>query len=345
MTTLVWGGFVAVVLVFLALDLGVFHRRPQEISVREALRWTALWVAMALLFAGVVYHLYESDSGSPWTSGSAALGGRAAALQYLTGYLLEKSLSVDNIFVIALIFTYFRVPLAQQHRVLFWGILGALVLRGAMIAAGAVLMHRFAWTTYVFGGLLLLTALRMALHRGQSFEPEKSRVVRLVRRWVPVTPDFDGSRFFTTRDGIRMATPLFLALVLVEATDVMFAVDSIPAVFAVTSEPFIVYTSNVFAVLGLRSLYFALAPMLDRFRYLRASLVVILAYIGVKMILAHVQPVPPLVSLVVVATILLVGVVASLLAGGRGGGSGAHGNTSTLHPRPPGVPTPAEQAT
>lgn len=334
MTTLVWGSFVAVVLVFLALDLGVFHRRPHEISVREALRWTAVWVVLALVFALAVFHLYESDAGSPWTSGSATLGGRAAAVQYLTGYLLEKSLSVDNIFVIALIFSYFRVPLAQQHRVLFWGILGALVLRGLMIGAGAILMHRFSWTTYVFGGLLLLTAIRMAFDRGQSFDPGDSRVVRLVRRWVDVTPDFDGARFFTRRHGVRMATPLFLALVLVEASDVMFAVDSIPAVFAVTSEPFIVYTSNVFAVLGLRSLYFALAPMLDRFRHLRSSLVVILAYIGGKMLLAHVQPVPPLVSLAVVATILAAGVLASLRTVRR----------PPIQPDGPGASTPCRQA-
>jgi tellurite resistance protein TerC len=240
------------------------------------------------------------------------VSGRTAALEFLTGYLLEKSLSLDNIFVIALIFSYFRVPLAYQHRVLFWGVVGALALRGVMIAAGAALLHRFAWMTYVFGVILLLTAARLLISRHEALAPEDNLVVRLARRWLPFTTELDGARFFTARNGVRAATPLFLVLLLVETTDVMFAVDSIPAIFAVTDDAFIVYTSNVFAILGLRSLYFALAPMLDRFRYLKVSLVFVLAYIGVKMLLAHSHAIPASVSLAIVAGILGVGLLASL---------------------------------
>ena len=317
MTPLIWAAFIALILALLALDLGVFNRRPHEISVTEALGWSAFWVALALSFNVGVFWLYENN----WIGAGLAfpedVSGRTAALEFLTGYLLEKSLSLDNIFVIALIFTYFRVPLAYQHRVLFWGVVGALALRGVMIGAGAALLHRFAWMTYVFGGLLLLTAARMLMARHDTLAPEENLAVRAARRLLPVTTEFDGARFFTMRDGVRTATPLLLVLIMVETTDVMFAVDSIPAIFAVTHDPFIVYTSNVFAILGLRSLYFALAPMLERFRYLKTSLVFVLAYIGVKMLLAHTQPIPAAVSLAVVAGILGVGLAASLMGGHR----------------------------
>lgn len=324
MTILIWTGFVLAVLAFLALDLGVFNRRPHEISVVEALGWSAFWVAVAMAFNVAVYWLYENNWMGAGLAFSEDISGRAAALEFLTGYLLEKSLSLDNIFVIALIFSYFQVPLAYQHRVLFWGVLGALIARGVMIAAGAVLLERFGWMTYVFGALLLITAARMLVVRHDNLAPEDNPVVRLARRWIPMTDEYDGARFLTVRGGVRVATPLFLVLIMVETTDVMFAVDSIPAIFAVTSEPFIVYTSNVFAILGLRSLYFALAPMLQRFRYLKASLVFVLAYIGVKMLLTHHYPIPAAVSLAMVAGILGVGLLASLLGG--------HADTAALEP-------------
>jgi len=317
MTLLIWGAFVLAILGLLALDLGVFNRRPHEISVTEALGWSAFWILLALVFNVLVFWLYENN----WIGAGMAfpedIDGRTAAIEFFTGYLLEKSLSLDNIFVIALIFAYFRVPLAYQHRVLFWGVIGALLLRGIMIAAGAALLHRFAWMTYVFGGLLLFTAARMLVARHDNLAPEETWIVRLTRRWIPVAEEYEGHRFLIERDGVRMATPLLLVLLLVETTDVMFAVDSIPAIFAVTDEPFIVYTSNVFAILGLRSLYFALAPMLERFRFLKASLVFVLGYIGVKMLLTHAYPIPAAVSLAIVGGILGIGLLASIMGGGR----------------------------
>ena len=317
MTLLIWGAFVLAILGLLALDLGVFNRRPHEISVTEALGWTAFWILLALVFNVLVFWLYENN----WIGAGMAfpedIDGRTAAIEFFTGYLLEKSLSLDNIFVIALIFAYFRVPLAYQHRVLFWGVIGALLLRGIMIAAGAALLHRFAWMTYVFGGLLLFTAARMLVARHDNLAPEETWIVRLTRRWIPVAEEYEGHRFLIERDGVRMATPLLLVLLLVETTDVMFAVDSIPAIFAVTDEPFIVYTSNVFAILGLRSLYFALAPMLERFRFLKASLVFVLGYIGVKMLLTHTYPIPAAVSLAMVGGILGIGLLASVMGGSQ----------------------------
>ncbi len=312
-----WIGFVAFVLFLLALDLGVFNRKAHVVSAGEALGWTALWVALALLFNVAIYYLYEHhwlgvglDIGHP-------LEGRQAALQFFTGYLIEKSLSLDNIFVIALIFTYFRVPLRYQHRLLFWGVLGALVLRGLMIVAGVALINRFSWMIYVFGGLLLVTAVKMLVARHDNLATESNPLVRLTRRFYPVTDDIESGRFFTRVDGRKAVTPLFLALMVIESTDILFAVDSIPAIFAVTRDPFIIFTSNVFAILGLRSLYFVLAAALERFRYLKMSLAFILAFVGVKMILAHHHPIPTFVSLTVIAGILLVGVAASMLHGHR----------------------------
>jgi tellurite resistance protein TerC len=312
---LIWGGFVLVILALLALDLGVFNKRPHAMTATEALGWTAFWVLLSLAFNVLVFWLYEHN----WMGAGLALprdvNGRTAALEFLTGYLLEKSLSLDNIFVIALIFSYFKVPLRYQHRILFWGVLGALVFRGVMIGAGVVLLHTFSWMTYVFGVLLLVTAARMLIVRQEDLDPEHNLAVRAVRRWIPITTTYEGPRFFVVRDGKRVATTLFLVLLMVETTDVMFAVDSIPAIFAVTDDPFIVYTSNVFAILGLRSLYFALAPMLERFRFLKASLVVLLAYIGIKMLLSHTYPIPAEVSLAIVIGILAMGLLASLVAG------------------------------
>lgn len=317
-------GFLALVIFFLALDLGVFHRTAHIVSLKESAVWSAIWVACALLFSIFIYYGYEGHwlglgmnvpiVGSPGET--EILSGAAATKQYLTGYIIEKSLSVDNLFVIAVIFGYFAVPAIYQHRVLFWGILGALIMRGAMIALGALLIARFSWITYVFGGFLILTAIKMALAGGEGVHPDQNILVRLVRRFMPVTSTYDGDHFITRlKDtGKRAVTPLFLALLVVEFTDLVFAVDSIPAIFAITGDPFIVFTSNVFAILGLRSLYFLLADLLGRFRYLKPALVLILLFVGVKMLLVHSQyKVDTTASLLVILALLASGVLASLL--------------------------------
>ncbi|HVA57861.1 MAG: TerC family protein [Gemmatimonadaceae bacterium] len=292
-----WVGFLAFVLTMLALDLGVFHREAHEVRPREAAMWTVLWVTLALLFA-LVLRIFEP---------------RGTALTFLTGYLLEESLSADNIFVIALIFTYFGVPKRAHHRVLFYGILGALVLRGVFIAVGALLLARFEWVLYVFGALLVFTGLRMAFHDDSAdFDGEKNLAVRLTRRFVPMTPHYDDARFFT-RDGVRrLATPLLLVLVMVEVTDLAFAIDSIPAIFGVTRDPFLVFTSNIFAVLGLRSLFFLLVSVIDRFYLLKYGLSAILTFIGVKMLVDPWVKVPIGASLAVILFVLVVSVAASL---------------------------------
>ncbi len=308
-----WIGFLAFVLLMLALDLGVFHRRGHVVGVSEAAIWTTVWAALAVLFSVVVHYLYQHQVFGIGEEYGDRVSGGQAALEFFTGYVIEKSLSLDNIFVIALIFSYFGVRAEHQHRVLFWGILGAVVLRGLMIAAGTALIQRFSWITYVFGGLLLVTAFKMLVARHDTLKPERNPIVRLARRWFPVA-DYDGQRFFTRLDGRRAITPLFIVLLVVESFDVLFAVDSIPAIFAVTQDPFLVFTSNIFAILGLRSLYFVLAGVLDKFRYLKLSLVVLLAYVGVKMLLAHHYPIPIPVSLGIIGGILSIGVVASLIA-------------------------------
>ena len=312
-----WIGFIAFILFLLALDLGVFHRKAHVVGVREALQWTAVWVGVSLAFNVLVYFLYEHHWLGLGSRVGHHVGGREAALDFLTGYVVEKSLSLDNIFVIALIFQTLQVPAASQHRVLFWGVVGALLMRGAMIAAGAALMHRFSWIVYVFGGFLIFTAFRMLRVAHAKVDPESNLLVRGARRLFPVSSSYDGERFFTRMGGQRAATPLFLSLLLVESSDAIFAVDSIPAIFAITDDPFIVFTSNVFAILGLRSLYFALAGMLGRFRYLTPSLVVVLGFVGVKMILAHHWPIPTPVSLGVIVAVLLTGVLASVVAARR----------------------------
>ncbi len=292
-----WLGFNAFVLALLALDLGVFHRKAHEVSIREAATWSAVWVALALAFNAAVYRFMGPEAG----------------LQFLTGYLIEKALSVDNIFVFVLVFSYFRVPALYQHRVLFWGVLGALVMRGLMIAAGAALITRFHWIIYVFGAFLVVTGIRMATQREADIEPESNPVIRLVRRLVPVTGRYDGQRFFVREAGRRAATPLFVVLVFVETTDLIFAVDSIPAIFAVTTDAFLVYTSNVFAILGLRSLYFLLAGVIHRFHFLKLGLAAVLVFVGAKMLLADVYAVPVGASLGVIALLLGASVAASLL--------------------------------
>jgi len=313
MSPIVWFFFLLFVLAVVALDLGVFHRRDEAPTTRDALAWTMVWITLALAFNGLVWVLYENNY--PWASvATEHLSGRQAATQFLLGYVLEKSLSVDNIFVIAMIFSYFRVPLALQHRVLFWGILGAVVLRGIMIGLGAVLIHKFEWIIYVFGALLLYTALRMVVIRHDNLEPEENALVRLARRWLPVTRHFHGRHFIVVQNGKRMITPLFLALLMVESSDIMFAVDSIPAIFAVTQDPFIVFTSNIFAILGLRSLYFVLAGLMEQFRYLKSALVFVLVFIGIKMLISKQVHIPEAVSLSVVLGMLAFGLLASMFA-------------------------------
>ncbi len=314
MTIWLWLGFLVLVFALLALDLGVFNRKLHVIKAREALGWTAFWISLALVFNGAVYFMYEHH----WLGIGSAIGheltGKQAALQFFTGFIIEKSLSLDNIFVIALIFSYFNVPGKYQHRVLFWGIIGALVTRGVMIVAGVALIERFSWMIYVFGALLLLTAVRMFMTGEEKVEPEKNKLVLFARRFFTVFPKIESERFFTRLNGQWAMTPLFIVLLVIESTDVLFAVDSIPAIFAITYDPFIIFTSNVFAILGLRSLYFALAAVLEKFRYMKASLVFVLAFVGVKMLLSQIFHIPTLISLGVIGGILTAGILVSLWA-------------------------------
>ena len=292
-----WVGFIAFVLAMLALDLGVFNRNPHVVKPKEAATWTAVWVGLALIFAG----------------GLAYFESQQTALTFLTGYIIEESLSIDNIFVIVLIFQYFAVPAQYQHRVLFWGILGALVMRGLFIGLGAALLARFEWIIYIFGALLVITGVRMALKQDEEFNGEQNPVVRFVRRFMPVTAEYHGKHFFTMQDGRRYATPLLLVLVLVEATDLIFAIDSIPAIFGITRDPFIVFTSNIFAVMGLRSLFFLLAHVVTKFHLLKYGLAVILTFVGVKMMIEHWVHIPIMLSLGVVLGVLLLSIFASLI--------------------------------
>ena len=327
-TFFIWAGFLTFIALMVALDLGVFHKKSHTVSVKEAMKWTLIWVTIALLFDGVVYYLYDSGllQGTMKVPDKVnggmkevPLTAMTAALQYLAGYVLEYSLSVDNIFVIALIIAAFRVPPAEQHRVLFWGVLGAVVFRGLMIAGGTALIKQFDWMMYVFGALLLYSAWKMFKAGEEEIEVEKTLVVRMTRKFYPVTTQYHGSQFFADINGKRHVTPLFLTIMLVEGTDVMFALDSIPAVIGLTQESFIVFTSNIFAILGLRSLYFALAGLMDKFRYLKTALVVLLAFIGVKMILqaSGKGHIPIGISLGIIGLILAVGVIASLVASAR----------------------------
>lgn len=293
----IWIAFNIFVVCMLALDLLVFHRHAHVVKVKEALLFSAFWIALALAFNVVIW----------WWQGPEV------ALQFFTGYLIEKSLSIDNLFVFLLIFSYFAVPSIYQHRVLFWGVLGALVMRFVFIVAGAALLARFHWLIYVFGVFLIFTGLRMARKGDEEIHPEKNPVVNFVRRLMPVTPDYQGGRFFIRDMGRLMATPLFIVLVMVETTDVIFALDSIPAIFAITTDPFIVYTSNVFAILGLRSLFFALAGVMVMFHYLKLGLSAVLTFIGAKMVLVDFLHIPIGISLLVIAGILIASVVASLI--------------------------------
>ncbi|HEY2163109.1 MAG TPA: TerC family protein [Gemmatimonadaceae bacterium] len=292
-----WVGFIAFVLLMLALDLGVFHRHAHEVRAKEAGIWTAVWVGLALAFAAGLHFVV----------------GRHAALTFLTGYVVEEALSADNIFVMVLIFEYFRVPKNSQHRVLFYGILGALVMRGAFIAAGSALITRFHWVLYIFGGLLVVTGIRMAVRRDEAFDGENSRIVRGLRRVLPLSPRYHEASFTIVEHGRRLATPLLLVLILVEVTDLVFAIDSIPAIFGVTTDPFIVYTSNIFAVMGLRSLYFLLAAVVDRFHLLKYGLALILTFVGFKMLTERWIDIDIALSLAIIISVLAISIIASLV--------------------------------
>ncbi len=300
-TPSLWVGFVGFVIAMLALDLGVFHRKAHVVRFKEALGWSIVWVSLALVFNAGVWWKFGPDRG----------------IEFLTGYLIEKSLSVDNIFVFVVIFSALQIPSLYQHRVLFWGILSALVMRAAMIFAGTAMLARFHWLIYVFGGFLILTGIKLFRDRNKEAHPENNALMRLVRRIIPSTSQLDGAHFFSRQNGRWLATPLLMALVLVEFTDVIFAVDSIPAIFAVTQDPFIVFTSNIFAILGLRSLFFLLADLVDKFRYLKVGLAAVLVFVGAKMTAVGVYKIPPLVSLAVVVALLGASIVASLVSAKR----------------------------
>ncbi|MCI5083075.1 MAG: TerC family protein [Saprospiraceae bacterium] len=308
---LIWIGFGVLIAILLALDLGVFNREAHVPSTKEALSWTSLWVTLALSFGGFVYLAYANG----WVANADGLSGQEALLKYLTGYLVEQSLSMDNIFVIALIFNYFQIPKKYQHRVLFWGILGAVIFRALMIGIGAVLIREFSWITYVFGSLLLYSAYKMWQSGDEPVDLQNNGSIKFLRRFFPVTTQWKGNQFFFKKMGIWAATPLFVALMVVETTDIMFAFDSIPAIFAITKDPFLVFTSNIFAILGLRSLYFVLASIMDQFKYLKPALIFILFFVGVKMLISHHVHLPEWISLTVIAVSLTFGILASYIPG------------------------------
>ncbi|KUO65235.1 MAG: TerC family protein [Lutibacter sp.] len=296
-TIYVWIGFLAFVLLMLALDLGVFHRKSHEVKIKEALIWSAVWISIALLFNYGIY-VYM---------------GEVKAMEFLTGYIIEKSLSIDNLFVFIMIFSYFNVDKKYQHKVLFWGIIGALIMRSIFIFAGVALINKFHWIIYIFGAFLIFTGVKMLFQKDEKMDPNKNPLVRLFKRFYPVTDTMHGDRFFVKINAKTFATPLFVVLLLVEFTDLIFAVDSIPAIMAITSDPFIIFTSNVFAILGLRALYFALAGITQYFHYIKYGLSAILVFVGVKMVLVDFYKIPVMISLFTILAILVISVIASLL--------------------------------
>lgn len=293
----VWAGFLLFVLLMLALDLGVFHRKTHEVKIREALIWSAVWISLALLFNVGVYFFM----------------GKEKALEFLTGYVIEKSLSVDNLFVFIMVFSYFNVDTKYQHKVLFWGILGALVMRAVFIFAGVALIQQFHWIIYVFGAFLIFTGIKMLVQKNENVEPDKNPLVRLFKRFFPVTDTMHGDRFFVKIDAKTVATPLFIVLLIIEFTDLIFAVDSIPAILAISTDTFIIFTSNVFAILGLRALYFALAGITKLFHYLKYGLSAILVFVGVKMVIAGFFKIPVMYSLLIIVSILTISILVSVI--------------------------------
>ena len=304
---ILWIAFNVFVLGMLAIDLGIFHRKAHAVSLKEAGLWSCIWIGLALIFNIGVYYLW----------------GQEKALEFLTGYVIEKSLSVDNLFVFLMVFQYFNTPAQYQHRILFWGIVGALVLRAIFIITGAALLSNFHWMIYVFGGFLVVTGIKMFLQGDEKIEPEKNPVVQLFQRMIPVTHEYHGQNFFILKDGKRHATLMMVVLIVVETTDVIFAVDSIPAIFAITTDPFIVYTSNVFAILGLRALYFMLAGIMELFVYLKVGLSFVLVFVGVKMLLVDIYKIPIGASLGVIGGILLLSILASLASRRRAAATNA----------------------
>ncbi|HEX9981197.1 MAG TPA: TerC family protein [Flavobacterium sp.] len=307
---IVWILFLTTILIFLALDLGVFNRTPHIISTKEASKWTAIWVTLSFAFSGVVWWLYHYS----YVDNPDNLRPTGAMVKYITGYLIELSLSIDNIFVIAVIFSAFKIPRKYQHRILFWGIIGAIVFRGLMIFFGVMLIHRFSWTTYVFGAFLIFTAMKMLFTKDEhDFEPKNSFAYRILGKIIPITLKMEGDHFFHRNEkGKRSATPLFVSLIIIEVMDVIFAIDSVPAILAITSDPFLVFSSNIFAILGLRSMYFFLANMLEKFSYLEYSLIAILTFVGLKMLLHQYIEIPEWGSLAFIALALLTGIAVSL---------------------------------
>lgn len=311
---IVWICFLVAVFIFLALDLGVFNKNPHIISTKEASMWTAIWVSLSFAFSGVIYWLYQNGH----VANPDQLKPAAATMKYITGYLIELSLSIDNIFVIAVIFASFKIPQKYQHRVLFWGILGAIIFRGLMIYFGVLIINKFSWTTYLFGGFLIFTAIKMLFNSEEDdFEPKESFIYRALGKIMPLTSETYGEKFFVPTKKGRAATPLFVALIVIEVMDVLFAVDSVPAILAITSDPFLVFSSNIFAILGLRSMYFFLANMLEKFSYLEYSLIAILTFVGIKMLLVHHYKFPEWVSLGFIAISLITGILVSLKLGGE----------------------------
>lgn len=301
-----WVLFTLFIIVMLAIDLGIFNRKAHEVSVKEALVWSGVWVSLALAFNVGVYF---------WQ-------GQEVAVQFFTGYIVEKSLSVDNIFVFLQVFAYFSVPAIYQHKILFWGVLGAIVMRAIFIFVGVVLISKFHWIIYVFGAFLIITGIKMALSKNKEIHPEKNPVIRLLKRFIPLSHDYEDGRFFVRKNGILLATPLALVLIVIETTDVIFAVDSIPAILAITTDPFIVYSSNLFAIMGLRSLFFALAGVIKRFHYIHYGIAAILAFVGVKMLISEFYKLPSMAALAVIAAILTASMVASSIWARREDGSG-----------------------
>ena len=291
-----WVSFSIFVIVMLVLDLGVFHRKAHEVKFKESLIWSGVWILLALLFNVIIYFWH----------------GPKTSLEFLTGYLIEKSLSIDNLFVFLMLFSYFSVPPIYQHRVLFWGIVGALIIRAIFIATGITLIHKFHWLMYILGAFLIITGIKMALQKDKEVHPERNPVLKLLKRFIPVTDHYEDGKFFIKKGAQRFATPLFVVLIAVETTDMIFALDSVPAILAITTDPFIVYTSNVFAILGLRSIYFALAGMMRLFHYLNYGLSGILAFVGMKMLIAEIYKIPIGIALGVVASMLIISVLASI---------------------------------
>lgn len=312
-TLVIWLSFIAAIVALIVIDLTVVHRRAAPISVGQALRYWAVWLGLAAAFNVYIFFLYDNNWLGWGVRSILDLNGREASAQFLSGYLIELSLSMDNVFVIMMIFEFMRVPPALQHRVLFWGILGAIVLRGAMILAGAALVAQFTWVTYALGAVIIVSAARMLAVSAEQ-APSDILAVRIAQRFIPMTPNLDGDRFFTLHEGRRLATPLFVTLVMVEWADIVFAIDSVPAIFAVTSDPFLIFTSNVFAILGLRTLFVVLRVLLGHLRYLKFSLVFILTYIGIKLMIQHHIDIPSWVTLTVIFVAVSVGAIASLFA-------------------------------